>query len=108
LEKYRQHRYPSQFPTVASIGPHRVSVKIIDVNLNGMRIESTITAEPDTPIHLDILSTKVRGAVRWCHRGYIGVSFTPALTDRQIDTLRYAVKGGKTMLFSPSGLREMR
>lgn len=87
--QYRSHRYQTTYPITLHTRTGTHQAQVIDVNANGARITGVQGSSRGDKIQISILNQRVDGVVRWATHGMIGIVFRPALTDHQVDTLRY-------------------
>ena len=91
--QYRTHRYLTQFPIQIATPAGRAQCHVIDVNANGARILGPRTLKRGDKVSFRVLNDDVTAVVCWSLGDRAGVMFRPALTSRQVDTLRYRRDG---------------
>jgi hypothetical protein len=89
MMQYRSHRYPTTFPVALQTRMGVQRAQVTDVNTTGARISGVWGIGRGDKVQLTILNQRVDGVVRWMANGTMGIVFRPALTDSQVDTLRY-------------------
>ncbi len=108
VQQYRRHRYPTEFPVEILSGEGKSKAQVIDVNETGARICGDGTLKRGDKVTIIASADRVTGVVRWAAAGRAGISFTPMISLRLVDALRYAKRPGLRQRFSSAGLQEMR
>ena len=54
-------------------GKARVPITIVDVSLNGMKVEVAKKVSPGTAVTVQVLGRKVSAMVSWCHLSHAGL-----------------------------------
>ena len=108
--QYRPHRYNTHYPVDLRTpsGPQKATV--IDVHSAGARLEGLRNVTRGDKVQLNILSLQADAVVQWVAGGRAGVAFRPAISEAQVDTLRYRPDGrrGFTRGAVGFGYAEMR
>ena len=91
--QYRPHRYNTQYPVEmrTPTGPQKANV--IDVHNAGARLEGLRDVRRGDKVQITILSLRVDAVIQWESGGRAGLTFRPAITNDQVDTLRYRRDG---------------
>lgn len=105
---FRRHRYQTNFPVVVQTANGKVNANIIDVNESGARIEGLNHVRRGEKVTILNATDRISGTVRWVGSDRVGLSFSPLLSIRAVDSLRFAKKSSKQQRWSSVGLQEMR
>lgn len=87
--QYRPHRYPTTFAVTLQTRIGMQRGQVTDVNATGARLTGISGIARGDKVQFTILHQHVDAVVRWTANGTMGIVFRPALTDHQVDTLRY-------------------
>lgn len=87
--QYRSHRYQTTYPITLHTRMGAQQAQVADVNTTGARIIGVSGLARGDKVQITVLNQRVDGIVRWAAHGTMGIVFRPALTDHQVDTLRY-------------------
>ncbi len=107
LERYRAHRYPSQFRTQITIKGQTSFAQIVDVNERGARLMLPCTTQPGDVVSIQVLYSRAQAVVSWVKNGYVGVLFTPSLSMKEVDTLRNAPTSNQSKMCHSMTMREL-
>jgi hypothetical protein len=91
--QYRQHRYPTQYPTHMRTPTGRQQGFFRNVNNDGAQIVGTTELRRGDKLQLDVLSHTVEAIVVRVRVDQIGIVFRPKLTDHLVDTIRQRQDG---------------
>ena len=108
MQQYRRHRYPTTFPVQVTTPFGVAPGTVVDVNEHGAQIDGLDGLSRGNKITVRAGNDQIRAVVLWVAAGKMGVTFTPMISIRQVDALRYAKKPMGQSRFSSVGLMEMR
>lgn len=107
--RYRPHRYPTEFPVMLHTPGGMAKAVVTDINQSGARIAGNAHLRRGDQVVVAALNEKARGIVRWVGKDKIGISFTPMISERMVDHLRFAEKRIRGLRrYNSSSLQEMR
>ncbi len=91
--QYRPHRYNTQYPVEIRSTAGSQKGQVVDVHNQGARVQGVTDLRRGDKVQMSFLNHCVEGVVLWSTGGRFGMTFRPAISDDQVDTLRYRTDG---------------
>lgn len=79
------NRLPVALPVILDLGGQRIGARLIDLTLNGGRIEASAVPLPNSKLVLHCGTVVIAGTVVWSRGSQIGMKFRVPLSERQFD-----------------------
>lgn len=107
MEQFIRHRHKASFPVVIDTPQGKHRLKIVDVNDEGARLKGSLPQGVGETLMIPIPFMNLCARIQWVGEGFLGVMFTPALTNCQLETIRFGAKQVPGLRFNSTGLQEL-